>query len=399
MSLNIPFGDRATPLFAAGPLALILLAGCAKQPPTLLNNLEGPKMSRDELRARVYDFVPRFAGQVERSAQLMILESNDLEIGRNALVWISSAVPAVTRAAFKSDPAAGLMDVWALSLQQRDFFERSDDSQMGRWRDLGVSTSRDLVVEIEDIGKALMSPGDYSRVKENIESWAAEHPIESLLFTRETLGPTAASLLGPAGGGVFASVGSMSDELSDLSERLSIYSELMPRQARWQAGLLLTAQAGGISFTEQIGGISLISEGIESIAGDITYVTAFLDSMPGLIASERATVMNDITAERITIVREINRMLAATLELVDQERIAVMDGVSQERIAAFQDMDAIAVRLTEMAMAQAEVRIENAIDHFYWRAIQLLAGLLVVLAVAGFVFLRFFAARMGTARV
>lgn len=396
MSLsNRRWKKRSAAVHAGGLLVLALLTGCAKQPPTLLNNLHDPKMSREELRARVYDFVLRFAGQVERSVHTIVLESNDVEIGRAALVWVSSAVPAVQSAAFRSDPAAGLMDVWALCLQQLELFESGGGSELGEWHELAVRTSRELVVEVEDIGKDLMSPDDYSRVKATLESWAADHPIETLLFTRETTGPMAAALLGPISGGVFASVGSMSDELSDLSDRMSIYAELMPKQARWQAGLLLTAQAGGMSFTEMIGDIDSITRDINSITGDVQQVTALLDSLPRLLSSERAIVMNDITAERIAVMREINEMLAATLEAVAEERIAVMQGITQERIAAFQELDAIASRLTDLAVDHAMQRVNGAVDHFYWRAIQILAVLVVLLFIAGFLVVRALGRRTG----
>ncbi len=105
--------------------------------------------------------------------------------------------------------------------------------------------------------------------------------------------------------------------------------------------------------------------------------------------------MNDITAERIAVMRDISELLAATLEAVDEERIAVTQEITQERIAAFQELDAIASRLTDLAVDHAMLRVNGTIDHFYWRAIQVLAVLVVLLFIAGFFVVRALGRRTG----
>jgi hypothetical protein len=378
-----------------GFLACSFSVGCAKQPPTLLDRLDEPQMTREELRARVYDYVRIFAGTVEDAAYGMVIGSEDIVIARDALVWVSSAVPAIQSAAFKTDPASGLVDVWALSLQQREFFEHSGrDYTFGEWHDSAVRASRDLVAYVEQIGRDLTSPADYERISGNIEAWAAEHPLESILFVRETTAPLTAAMLGSPGSGVFSSVGNMAEEVRDLSARVAIFAELVPKQARWQAALLLTAEAGGVSFQQ------LLRE-IGGYAAGISDITVFLDSVPELISTERAAVMNDVTAERMAVMRELRSLLDETLSTalgaVNQERVAVMDGVTEERVAALRDVDAIATRLADDAIDSAMLRVNDAIDYFYWRLIQVLAVLLVLLAIAGFVAIRIVTKRLATA--
>ena len=106
--------------------------------------------------------------------------------------------------------------------------------------------------------------------------------------------------------------------------------------------------------------------------------------------------MTGITAERIAVMAELREMLAVTLEAIGQERTAVISDIGRERVTAFQDLEAISTRISELAIDHAESRIENAIDHFYWRAVQLLAVLSVLLAGAGFFTVRYLAARLGT---
>ena len=134
---------------------------------------------------------------------------------------------------------------------------------------------------------------------------------------------------------------------------------------------------------------------IEEISVFLDSVKVFMDSVPGLIAGEREIVLNDISAERIAVMRELNAMLAVTLAAVEQERQAVMNSITDERLATMQQLDAIAERLTGLALDQAEVRIEEAIDHFFWRLVQVLVVLAVLIVVAGYFILRYFAPRSG----
>ena len=375
-------------------LVASLLAGCAKSPPTLIDTLDEPQMGREELRARLYQYVRRFTSEIEIAVFEIGYGSDDLEMGRRSLHWATSVVPAAQSAAFQADPAAGLVDSWALAAQQRDFFEIGLGKDVfGEWRHIPIATAHVQLEEIQTIARAL-SPTEFDRMNGNVEEWVAENPIDNLLFSRQSTAPLTAAALGPASSSALSAVGSMSDELRDLSARLSVYNEIMPKTARWQAALLLVAKAaGGVSFIETMRDIESYAGGMEDIVIFLDTLQVLLDSIPQLVSSEREAVMTDITRERIAVMNEMSELLAVTLAAINQERTAVMDGVTQERIAALQELDAIAARLTEMALDQAEVRIENAIDHLIWRLVQVLAVVAVLVAVAGFFVLRYLTAR------
>ena len=379
-------------LWGTAVLAATLFAGCAKSPPTLIDTLEDPQMTREELRARLYEYVRRFTSETEDALLQITYTSDDLQMAHKGLVWATSVVPAAQSAAFQADPAAGMIDSWALAAQQRDFLETGlGRDAFGEWQYIPIATANKLLDEIETMAQAL-SPTDFDRMKGNVEDWVAENPIDNLLFNRRSTAALTAAALGPASSSALSAVGNMSDEIRDLSARLSVYNEIIPRTARWQAALLLTAKAGGVSFIEMLRNIEEYAAAMEDIVAFTDSIQVLLDSMPALISSERQAVMSDITRERIAVMNEIEELLAVTLAAIDQERTEVMDGITQERIAALQELDAIAARLTEMALDQAEVRIEDAIDHLIWRVVQVLAIVVVLLVVAGVFALRYLAA-------
>lgn len=395
MCPNVPlYRRRLSPYATAVLSALAVCAGCAKRPPTLLDRLEKPKMTVEELRARNYDFVLRFAARVEEAAYHISTSSQDLQLARFALYWVSSAVPTVQSSAFQADPASALIDLWALSLQQEQFFHRGGGKDLfGDWQGLAVGTSREILQDVESIMQGVASEAEYARFRETITQWVAENPIESLLFTRASTVPLTTAALGGYPSGTFAAIGNMADEVRDLSARMSVYAELLPKQIRWQGGLLLSAEASGTGLIQTM-------RDIERHAAEMQHMTQFLDSVPGIISAERAAVMSDITAERLAVTDELDKLLnekiALMLEAVQRERVAVMAGLTQERVATLQEFDAMATRLADQAVDQALGRVNGAIDYFYWRAIQVLAVLIVLLFIAGFIGVRAFAKRMGT---
>jgi hypothetical protein len=384
------FGSIATVVLSA----IAVCAGCAKKPPTLLDRLEKPKMTVEELRARNYDFVLRFAARVEEAAYDISTGSQDLRLARFALVWISSAVPTAQSSAFQADPASALIDLWALSLQQEQFFERGAGTDIfGDWQGLVIRTSKDILRDVESIMQGVASEAEYARFKETITGWVAENPIESLLFTRASTVPLTTAALGGYPSGTFAAIGNMADEVRDLSARMSIYAELLPKQIRWQGAMLLSAEAGGVGLIQTM-------RDIERHAAEMQHMTEFLDSIPALISAQRAAAMSDITVERLAVTKELDELLdkkiALMLEAVQQERVAVMTGLTHERVATLQEFDAMATRLADQAVDRAMGQVNGAIDYFYWRAVQVLAVLIVLLLIAGFIGARIIVKRAGT---
>jgi hypothetical protein len=389
----LQYRRRSRSLAAAALSTLTVCASCTKKPPTLLDRLEEPKMTGEELRARNYDFVIRFAGRIEEAAYDISTGSQDLRLARFAVVWTSNAVPAALSSAFQADPAAALVDLWALSLQQEQFFDRGGGKDIfGQWQGLVVGTSREILQDVESIMKGLASEAEYTRFTETITQWVAENPIESLLFTRASTVPLTTAALGGYPSGTFAAIGNMADEVRDLSARMSIYADLLPKQIRWQGAMLLSAEAAGTGLVQTMRDIELHAAGMG-------HITEFLDSVPGMISAERAIVMSDVTAERIAVTEDLDKLLdekiALMLEALQHERVAVMTGLTQERVATLQEFDAMATRLADQAVDRAMGRVNGAIDYFYWRAIQVLAVLIVLLFVAGFIGLRAIAKRTG----
>ena len=71
-----------------------------------------------------------------------------------------------------------------------------------------------------------------------MERWARAHPVERALVSRASI----ATYMAECASGerdAFVAVGEVSDTIESLSQRLNTYAAELPKQARWQAEILL----------------------------------------------------------------------------------------------------------------------------------------------------------------
>ena len=78
-------------------------------------------------------------------------------------------------------------------------------------------------------------------VVEKLEAWARQHPIEGHSFSRDTLNSYLADIHAIQRIGGFKAIGKLTVDMADLTARLSALTHHLPKQAHWQALLILEA--------------------------------------------------------------------------------------------------------------------------------------------------------------
>lgn len=373
-----------------GVLAVsIVITGCPKAPRQSPMMAQADKVTASvaELRVRVYDFAERFGTVVVKNANEIMARSDDPEIRLAALRWKIEAVPAAQTAAFKFDPLAGLLDIWGLSIQMQDYFETGDGRDLfGEWQSIAIDASEQLREEVVALATEVASDSDISEIKKTIEGWALNNPVDGTLYVRRSIRPLLADITGQRGRGAVAAVGSLSEGISDISERMVIHAETLPHQIRWQAELILAEM-------DAPSRLDAIMKNTDAIAHSLDRATVVVEQIPDLVESEaeniltalrseiegidemvdtqRAAAFDDITAERI-----------AVLEAVERERAIVIDEIRKERVAIVEDAE----RIVNDVVDRSFDRVEAMVDGILWRVTILLAvgfvGLFVTVIVA-----------------
>jgi hypothetical protein len=378
---------------------VLIASGCIKTP-TKSAMMKGADdlqdMTSAELRLKVHAFASGFERAVESAADVIIDETDDPEIRRTALTWKIYSIPEAQKAAFHYDPLAGLIDVAALCGQMRQFFAPGGGGQdlFGAWQDDVVATTTRLDDEIWELGRSITKSGDVASVREEVNEWVAENPIDSVVMVRKSTRALSAKLAAETGRGAGAAIGGITETVSDLSDRLTIYAASVPSQARWQAQLLIYDMLDEAEL-ESLGPTT------ESLADSFDRIAATVELTPDLVVSERAKTLEELDAIAQDLIDAIDRQRLAAIDAVASERIAVLDAVERERIAIIQAVREERTATVSEGGAMLGVlvqdsfdRAEGLIEQIFWNAAILLFFTGIGLLVIGLIVVRNYRARI-----
>jgi len=376
---------------------LLLLIGCQSQPrKNLLQRVEestGKKLRTTpaELRLKTQHAAQPLSGIIEAHADMILADTVDPNVRKNALLWKINGIPAIQQAAFQPDPFLSFLDLWVLSVQMRLYFEEGHGKgALQRWHPMAVEGARKVESIVETLAREISGDGDISAAEEKIETWSREHPIESLHFIRPSLTILLADELGGQDLGTFEIVEAVAVGVADLSQQMSAYANYLPKQARWQTELLLE----GLTATEKVD--QALSEFVR-VSRDIDRLTSLAEAASNTVAKERAIILKALSRDLDRALVVLDNQRRATLEVLEKERLAVMNDVKTERAAMSADITAerIAVlkeieRQRQETLAKLEAigkrllddALDNSnekIDHFFIRTLQVGALLVFVI--------------------
>jgi hypothetical protein len=176
----------------------------------------------------------------------------------------------------------------------------------------------------------------------------------------------------------FVTVGAVSDTLENLSQRLNTYAVQLPRQARWQAELLVAEMEHEPVVASALGDVhalgtaartanELLGEGPDALAAEGSPFRRAL-------AAERGAVLQGVNAQRLETLEYVTAERVAILAAVREERLALVAALRQERLETLTEVDAIKSRAIDTAVAG----LRGIVDY----ALVRLAALAIILMVS-----------------
>jgi hypothetical protein len=340
------------------------------------------------LRARLNDLVERFAGQIELTADRIGAETDDGALRRQALVLKVDAIPAVYAAGFRVDPLAAIVDVWGFAFQFRQYFQvGAGQNDFGPRQLLVQECARDLLTDADAFIKAIaIRPEHFDQARAKVEGWAKTHPVEHA-FSARASGAALVADLRSDDRNVFLDVGTVSDVIENLSERLNTYAAQLPKQARWHTELLLTEMANAHNLDGALGDV-------HEIGTAARRATDLLSDAPGLLRAERENLLETerdiLSTERRALLADVQSQRVQTLKYMTAERLAILaaareEGMAlvaalrRERIETLEEVDAIRTRAIDSAMAG----FRDLVDYTLWRVVPLTLVLMLAAAMFG----------------
>jgi hypothetical protein len=250
---------------------------------------------------------------------------------------------------------------------------------------------RQLEAEIRSLAETVAGREKVEEARPLIERWVQEHPIQDLTLGMRAAGTSAASTAAAAWGtSGLQAVAQIDETARELSDRLTVYAEQLPNEARWQGELLLI-QSQHEFLSKSFADFDGVTKDITRIQGDIDRLTKFVLATPELVASERSLLLSALERERLALLDSVDRQRVDTLAVLESERETILASVEELRRRSFADLGSETERsiaridaIRADTLEEVEGATRAAIDHLFWRALQLV---LVILVGAGFLLL------------
>ena len=359
---------------------LINIFGCGSvsRESVLMQNIEDAKMNSMELGIRINEAGSRYSLEIENSADKIIAATKDAGIKKNALLWKLYGIPALLKSVSIQDPLASGTDIYVLIAQMRQFFENGNGKDLfGKHQQIAVDAVKRMEKEFFNIASEFRDSA--VTTKSNIDEWVKNHHIEDIRFNRISTVTAAAKELSQKKSGLTSSVGDMVTSINNLQDKLTLYADFIPKQARWQAEYMMYELIPDSLNKDVFGKINSLTGSIESIGG-------FIENSPGLISSVRQKIMQDINIQRIATLELLQEERKTILEAVTSERIKTLNEINRQRVETLNGMN----KLAGNTVTSSGIMLIDVADKILIR----LVILLFITFILGLVFMRFAKSRM-----
>ncbi|MEJ2190201.1 MAG: hypothetical protein P8Y93_12475 [Acidobacteriota bacterium] len=376
----------------------IVLAACSARAPrqTKLMQKTDLTISAAQLQVQVRSLAGRFSGLMEQAGTEVLRQTDDPEIRRGALQWLTNGIPAMQTALFAPDPLAALLDGWFLVAQMHFYFEDPEGNDIPQqYADIALRALDIMEADIRSIVTRAGSEASYQEGRQLVYDAARNTTISGSFVSRQGSAIVLSEFTARAASGTLKSIGALTETVDDIIARFDLYAEYLPKQARWQAQLLLLEEG-----LDGVGSAISNLEYLEMVAADVARLTPLAESLPELVTEERLAVLEaldtqltrilrfveqqrvtvmheDLRAERQAILDALRDERIAVLAAAASERQIILETLHEERLATFEDLDAL-----------IEDSVGREIDRLFVRALILIAVLLGGLALLTFVGVR-----------
>jgi len=343
-----------------------------------------------------------YSAEIEVAADRIILESPSPAAQRQALVWKAEAIPVMQTSLLNTDPVAAVLDTWVFIFQMTAYMERPALKQkLGESYPVVAETLRNMDAEMEQLVRLGAPAANVADLRQRVGAWAEAHPVQGSLVARQSVDPDVIRKVGESDLGMTTSIKTLAEGLGDLRARLDSYNVYLPKQARWQAELLLTDFTHDPQISAALSNLAVLSDSAAKASGKLDQMPELVDqtrkafkadvdgellSAEAFLREERLATLYALQQERIATMDAMHGERLATTEQISQERRAAMEALRGQEIAAMNEFEAMSKR----AIQDLDTRGRGLINLFFLRALELMLLMLVLCALLAWVILRRF---------
>lgn len=347
------------------PLILtVFLSGCSLLQVQL--DSKTVPLTPQELKMRSYtrDYAQLFFSEVETTADSLDaqLPVDDTVTQSYLLLWKIHAEQGMQKAAFQSYPAASLIDSWVFTEQMNNYFASltppSDNADVD-W-DQATKASQKLTDNINDVAKGIYNEDEYQASKEFVAAFAKDHPFDDISFART---PAYRQWIKAMNiDDISFNMGTMPEAIGDVSDRVSMSSELAPKIIGWKAQLIaLNSNVQGEDLKEALHSLKASSDSFQDF---VNNNPEYMQDLAQQMAVQLQPLVNDIDKKTDAKLDRLTNERVALASLVERERKELAIILSDQREALTQDLNATSEHIVNVVMDKVIELIKSTIIYF-----------------------------------
>jgi hypothetical protein len=351
----VPYPGRATWRFMLLSVALAALPACSllsiKTPETPLTPRE------QEARLLTRDYADHFNGVMIRVIDDAAASQTDPAVRALALQLKLGVVSQSTRAATGLSPIGSLIDTWAFALQLRDYLDSGSGAALLVGAQADVRAHADGLADEADALAKKVTGDDYPRYQAFVKHYTFRYPLEGPDCQRTSVLSIWAAEEDDKG--PLRVVGTVSQALGDVSDRMRIYGQEIPAVSLWEAERAL--ERSGIdtasyratfrSIDTQLAKISTLAETSPALAHEaIAELRRSLAESSDRLDNAWTQMLQTLRIERVALAANITS---------ERESLAATADVERARISA--DASQIAERAVDKSWSEIRALVREAL--------------------------------------
>ena len=348
--------------FCVVAVAAVLLNACSLLEVKLESGIE--PLPKDQLNMRVFsrDFSTVFYSQVESAADLIERNTDSIPVQSNTLMWKINAEQNLQHTIFQASPTAAMVDTWVFTEQMVQFFDTGAGKNLfAEQQSAAVETSKNLRDQFERTVQKLGGT-NFNKNKEFVKQYVASHPIKDMAFARESAFTDWLEFHQISEFDAVTTFGTVPEVMSDISDRMAMIAEQMPKILGWKAELY--ALHSNINADEIQRTLTSISDTSAKFQQLMAQSPEMMQSLAVDMRKELTPLLAQLSADTDDKLKQLSVERQALELMVKNERQALEAMVARERAAAAVDLEQISQNAVEVVFQEITKTLKSLILYF-----------------------------------
>ncbi|PKG57432.1 MULTISPECIES: chemotaxis protein [unclassified Shewanella] len=340
----------------------VLVAGCSLLEIKLESGIE--PLPKDQLNMRVFsrDFSTVFYSQVESAADLIERNSDSVPIKSNTLMWKINAEQNLQHTIFQASPTAAMVDTWVFTEQMVQFFESGAGKNVfGEQQQTAIDVSQHLRDQFERTIKKF-GAASFQKNQNFVKQYVALYPINDMSFTRQSAFTDWLEYNEINEFDAVTTFGTVPEVMSDISDRMAMIAEQMPKILGWKAELY--ALHSNINADEVQATLMSISDTSAKFQQLMAQSPEMMQALAVDLRRELTPLLVQLSASTDDKLAQLSVERQALELMVKNERIALEAMVTRERAAAAVDLEKISEQTVKVVFEEVTKTLKSLILYF-----------------------------------